>query len=144
MSPCARGTFRASSVVVPLGHVLPFHCNNEISGAGSPAGDRLNNMRDRYVHSMHAILRQNIDSSTESRGYRGDENREKPVLKFFDNERGDESIFNFGQRRLRRFALCLASQLLSKTSNNRCSQGVFGIESSPFAPRPLALSECEL
>ena len=49
---------------------------------------------------MHPFPAENIDGSGKRRGPRGHENREAPVLQFFNNECGNEGFLNLGQRRL--------------------------------------------
>src|SRR5271165_705149 len=67
---------------------------------------------------MYAIRAEDIDRSGERRWYRGDEHCETPVFVFFNDECGNESVLNLGQRGLPRVVLSFASQLLSKTSNH--------------------------
>ena len=65
---------------------------------------------------MYTIRSENIDGSSERRGYRRDEDCETPALMFFNDECGDESLLNLGERRLPRLVLRLSGQLLSETS----------------------------
>lgn len=49
---------------------------------------------------MHTVAAENIDGSSERRRHRRDEDREAPILKFFNDEGGDEGLLDLGQRRL--------------------------------------------
>ena len=49
---------------------------------------------------MHAFPAENIDGSRERCGHRGHENRKAPVLKFLNDECGDEGVLDLDQRRL--------------------------------------------
>ena len=65
---------------------------------------------------MNTLRDKNINGSSERRRYRRDEDRKTPILKFFNYERGDQSLLNLGQRRLPRFVLILSRQPMTKTS----------------------------
>ena len=65
---------------------------------------------------MHTIWGEYVNRSRKRRRNRWNEDREAPIVQFFNDEGGDESLLNFGQRRLPRLVVSLASQSLSKTS----------------------------
>jgi hypothetical protein len=65
---------------------------------------------------MHPFPTQDIDGSGERRRHRGHENREAPVLQFFNNERGNEGFLNLGQRRLPGVSLILSPPFVESDS----------------------------
>src|SRR5215510_12855309 len=82
-------------------------------------------MRERNVHGMDAVRREDIDSSSKRRGHRGHENREASVLQFLNDERGNEGLLNLGQRRLPHILLILPRHSLSQTPKERVARYSF-------------------
>src|SRR5262245_27390406 len=76
-------------------------------------------MRERDIHGMNAVRREDIDSSSERRWYRGHENREAPVLQFLNNEGRNESLLNLGKCRLPHVLLILPCHSLSQAPKER-------------------------
>src|SRR5262245_9629188 len=76
-------------------------------------------MRERDIHWMDAVRREDIDSSGKRRGHRGYEHREAPVLQFLNNERGNEGLLDLGQRRLPHIFLIPPCHSLSQTPKER-------------------------
>ena len=65
------------------------------------ASTRLDRHCEANVQGMHPFTAKDIDGFGERPGHRGHENREAPVVRFFNNqERRDASFLNLGQRRL--------------------------------------------
>ena len=92
---------------------------------------------------MHPLRGENIDGAREGRGHRGHKNREAPVLQFFNNERGDEGLFNLDQRGLPDvFLIILSRQSLRQTSKERVARYSFK-ETSRLVPESLAPQACE-
>src|SRR4029434_3099114 len=79
-----------------LRSMLGFHGCDQVFCTCSPPRDRRERLGEGDVQGMHAVPAEDIDSSGERRGYRGHEHREAPVRQFFNNERGDEGLLNFG------------------------------------------------
>ena len=91
---------------------------------------------------MHTVRSENVDGSRERRGHRGNEYCTTPIVKFFNDESGDQSFLNLGQRRPPRLVLTLPRQSLSKASKEfvaRNSVEQRGLDSLPSrTPYPSA------
>jgi hypothetical protein len=74
---------------------------------------------------MHAFPAEDIDGSGERRGHRGHEHREAPVLKFLDDECGDESILDLDERRLPHVLFTRPREPLGHTPKERIARESF-------------------
>src|ERR1044071_3034916 len=105
---------------VPWSRVVPpFHRGDERLRARAPLGDDLDGARERDVQRMDAFPVQDIDGSCERRGYGRNEDRELSVVELFDDEAGNEGVFDFYERRLPRAVPVFAGQLLGKAPKDR-------------------------
>src|SRR5262249_46658136 len=72
---------------------------------------------------MHPFRSENIDGSGERRGHRRHENRKASVHQFFDNEGGDESFLNLGQRGLPNVLLITLPRQSLRQTSKECIAG---------------------
>lgn len=116
-APVARARDCAAAVKELFSSALGFHRRDQFLRTRAPPGDRLECLREGDVEGMNAFVAENVNGSGERRGHRGHEDREAAVLQLFDDERGNEGVFDLGQRRLPHALFVLPCESLSQTPN---------------------------
>jgi hypothetical protein len=82
-----------------IGEIDGCIARTKLASAGAPFREHFECRRERYIDRMHTLGRQDVQRPRHWRRHRGHQHCKRPVVEFFDDQRRNQGLFDFDERR---------------------------------------------